>query len=693
MALSGSFSSSIESGHYKLRIDWSATQNVANNTSKITAVMYLVNDWRINISTRSDNSTSIAGVAKTWSSPAINGTGTTKLGTVTSDTITHKADGTAQAYISATFYVRATLSGTYYEKITASQTVTLNTIPRATTPTLSASSADMGTSITIRTPRASSSFTHDLAYSFAGGSYVSIATGVATSKTWTVADVASKIPNATSGTMTIRCITKNGSTTIGTKTVLLTAKVPASVVPSINTLIHSEAVAGMAVQFGHYIQSKSKLALDIGAAGSKGSTIKSYSTTFDGKTYTGSQWTSGVISRSGTLNLVTTVTDSRGRTAKQTLPITVLAYTAPKISAFKVQRCNSAGAVDETNGTYAKLTLTYAVASLNSSNTAAVKVEYRSSTASEYSALISKTGAALSGSSTYLPTGVTFPTDNQYTMRLTVTDWFGASSAYTAILPSGAVVLDLKADGLGIAFGKTAEQTGVDFGWSAKGAVLGLWQATQYVQEGDNLNDYTQPGVYGIPGNDIAQSLTNCPTILAGTLRVWSGGGLDKVSGEWAYIMQEYHPIVSREPVYRRQLSTDASGAWIAQEWQASTLRNQKVLWSGAYFMGGSHTATLSEKVSQQDRGIVLVFSYYAGSAKNYDFNFKFIPKEFVKTFPGAGSEFFMVNPEFTAACVKYLYIHDDKIVGYDANATSGTGSIGITFKNNAYVLRYVIGV
>ena len=37
MASSGSFSGSIVSGHYQLRVDWSQAQNVSANTSTITA--------------------------------------------------------------------------------------------------------------------------------------------------------------------------------------------------------------------------------------------------------------------------------------------------------------------------------------------------------------------------------------------------------------------------------------------------------------------------------------------------------------------------------------------------------------------------------------------------------------------------------------------------------------------------------
>lgn len=471
MALSGSFSGSVAGGNYKLRVDWSATQNVTNNTSKISCVMYLVqaSSWSLNISSRSDNTTTINGTNFTWSSPAIsNGGGkTTKLATVTSGNITHNADGTKSVTLTARFNIEATISGVYYGTITASDTVTLNTIPRATQPSLSASSANMGATVTVSMPRASSSFTHDLAYRLGSGSYVSVATGRGTSYTWTVPDVASQLPSATSGKLTLRCITKNGSTTIGAKYAYLTAKVPSNVVPTVGTVTLSEATSGLAAQFGAYIQGKSKLKVSIAASGAKGSTITAYSTTLLGKTYTGSSWTSPVLSGSGSISLVTKVKDSRGRwSAAKTTTISVLAYSTPKVTALSAYRVDAAGAADE-QGEYIRVDYGYSVTSLGSKNTASMVIEYKRSTEDTWAQLL--TGTALSASTSARPTTPTFSVDYQYDVRLTVTDWFGAAPTRTTILPSGAVILDLLANGKGIALGKTAEQEGIDFGWNMAG--------------------------------------------------------------------------------------------------------------------------------------------------------------------------------------------------------------------------------
>lgn len=522
MALSGTFSGSAVSGNYKLRVDWSASQNVSKNTSKITCVMYLVqaSSWSLGIGTRDDNKTVINGTTYTWDSPAINNSGgkTTKLATVTSGNITHNADGTKSVTITATFELNATISGTYRDTITASATITLNTIPRATQPTLSASSADMGATVTVSMPRASGNFTHDLAYKLGSGSYVSIATGRGTSYSWTVPDVATQLPSATSGKLTLRCITKNGSTTIGTKYAYLTAKVPASVVPAAPTLTITEATAGLAAQFGAYVQNKSKVKVTIAASGVKGSTITAYQTTLLGKTFTGSSFTSGLLTGSGTVKLVTKVKDSRGRwSAAKTTNITVLAYSTPLIQALRVYRVDSSGAADE-QGEYLRVDYRYSVTSLGSKNTANAVIEYKRSTADTWTTLLTNT--ALSADTSVKPASPTFSTDYQYDIRLTVTDWFGASRTYLATLPTGAVILDLLASGKGIAFGKTAEREGIDFGWDLVGYAAATGAGK--VRLGGLLIQWggvtITPSAAGTPTNALVtfeEPFTATPTVLA----------------------------------------------------------------------------------------------------------------------------------------------------------------------------------
>lgn len=127
---------------------------------------------------------------------------------------------------------------------------------------------------------------------------------------------------------------------------------------------------------------------------------------------------------------------------------------------------------------------------------------------------------------------------------------------------------------------------------------------------------------------------------------------------------------------------------------------NSQILWEGAYYMTGTHTASFkytdgtAAKASQQPNGIVLVFSAFSsGTAQDWGFHCFFVPKVAIATKSGKGHTFILASSKFDNIATKYLYISDDKITGNDANEATGTAASGIKYTNNGYVLRYVIGV
>lgn len=121
-----------------------------------------------------------------------------------------------------------------------------------------------------------------------------------------------------------------------------------------------------------------------------------------------------------------------------------------------------------------------------------------------------------------------------------------------------------------------------------------------------------------------------------------------------------------------------------------------KVLWSGAYCMDASQTIPLSEPISSQPNGIVLVFSGYDNDshvAQDSSINTFFVSKKQVELFSSVGHTFLLgINAEFGGMAAKYLYFEDTQISGHSGNTSAGTNS-GITYNNGNYVLRYVIGV
>lgn len=81
---------------------------------------------------------------------------------------------------------------------------------------------------------------------------------------------AGQIPNATSGTLTFTVDTMNGSTKIGTKTVSVTAYLPASVVPTCNIA----SLSNTNNTFGCYAKLLSGVKVKPTASGVYGSSIK-----------------------------------------------------------------------------------------------------------------------------------------------------------------------------------------------------------------------------------------------------------------------------------------------------------------------------------------------------------------------------------------------------------------------------------
>ena len=116
---------------------------------------------------------------------------------------------------------------------------------------------------------------------------------------------------------------------------------------------------------------------------------------------------------------------------------------------------------------------------------------------------------------------------------------------------------------------------------------------------------------------------------------------------------------------------------------------SKKVLWSHAgMFLNEGQSINLSEKLSDQKRGIVLVLSRYeSGASQDYGYCTYFVPKECL--------DFGVGNPGFDIPLVKYsdgsivtgskyIYVSDNKINGAATNGTS---------PNSGWVFRYAIGV
>ena len=347
----------------------------------------------------------------------------------------------------------------------SSVTMTVTYTEAASVPTVSASSVNLGSAVTITTNRLTTSATHTLTYAF-GSTSGTIATGVGDSVSWTPGlALAAQIPNATSGLCTITCKTFVSGTETGSSSVTLTLNVPSSVVPSISSVSVEEASSGIAAQFGGYVRTRSKLSVSISAAGAQGSTISSYRTTLDNVTYTSSSFTSNTLYTAGTLTMTVTVTDSRGRTATTSKSIPVLDYSPPSLTAFRAERCNTNGSAAQMDGTKVRVSLAGSVSSVGSRNTISCAVYYKLSTATAWTQATTVSASNYAVSATNLLLSPTFDTLSSYDLKVRLTDYFYYVEQ-TVSIGTKQVLMDFYSGGNGIAFGKVAESAEkVEFGW------------------------------------------------------------------------------------------------------------------------------------------------------------------------------------------------------------------------------------
>lgn len=481
MALSGTFSKVYKG--YTYQISWTATQNISKNCSTITCTHKLICEptYSLYINSRS-NTCVVNKKSKSFTSDAINTDGgtTITLGKTT-HTVNHNSDGTGSFSITGTFNMQATIVGVYVSSIVTSGRATLNTIPRASSLSLSTSRVNVGSSITANISRASSSFTHTVEF-YINSTYHQTYPSVATSQKFTIpTSWYAAMSSSTSCTAYCRITTYSGSTQIGSQVKKsFTVVVPSGVVPK----IEANAITLTPQTYNYLIHGKNKIKVEINkdkCSAGTGSSIKSY--TFSGsgisKTTTSTSVTSANnITASATSNTTLTytvkVTDSRGRTASQSKTITCYAYSIPSFTSFNAYRSDSKGNANN-NGTYIKCSFGINFKPVNSTNDVTVEIFYKKSTASSYSSTavssyssttvsansISKSGSKILGS---------IALDSTYIVYATVTDnYSGKSTSSTITVFGSSRILNISKDGTGFAIGKMAESNNLfECRWNAK---------------------------------------------------------------------------------------------------------------------------------------------------------------------------------------------------------------------------------
>ena len=327
-------------------------------------------------------------------------------------------------------------------------------------PTLSSNRVVMGSPITIYTNRHSSSFTHNLTYSFCGTTGV-IGEGVEVNCNWSPdLWMASAIPNDTEGECIIYCTTFNDGVQIGTpQEVTCTLVVPDNeqTKPSVSmelSLICDHPFDGL------ILQNLTKVDAEIFAEGKYDAGIVASQMAVGNAVYE-DPFVSEYITQTGEVAVTAKATDSRGYVGSTTQTIHVIPYGKPAIvpvdgeTNIVCTRCDENGNITD-SGTYLKVKAKkiYSPVVADGVQRNFCQIRYRCnggwvtipSDGDEVDTIIA---------------GVVTSTTSSYTIEVGVVDDLGYEDSVVIIVPSDNVEFHLRNGGDGAAFGEYAQDAKV----------------------------------------------------------------------------------------------------------------------------------------------------------------------------------------------------------------------------------------
>ena len=247
-------------------------------------------------------------------------------------------------------------------------------------------------------------------------------------------------PSATTISATATVTTYNGDTAVGTASAAVTITADDGMRPQISegwataAPYNIGAVAGLTGYIAGYSQAEisfdaAKLTQAAGAA------LASVTVTCSGAVVAAAPYRTPILL--GAADVVCTATDSRGRTATQTIRIEPMAYAPPTLSQVQILRCTAAG-VEAEDGNYYSAKATATFSALGGQNTLTLTAAH-------------KIQGGVYGTETPLTSGETaiigtISPDSTYQVRITATDALGNTAVTVTSLPTRQWALKFRAD-------------------------------------------------------------------------------------------------------------------------------------------------------------------------------------------------------------------------------------------------------
>lgn len=351
------------------------------------------------------------------------------------------------------------------------KTLTLTTIPRASTIYSVTNNVTLGDKCSVSWFPKSTSFKYKLQFNLGGWRLVTdiIQPNQTSLYTHTVTiplEVANQITDSTTGTMEVSLQTIDFAT-FSTKTFTVTVPDNDKTKPSVTMSL--SPISSLPETFnGLYIQNKTGVMADFtGSEAKYSASVSSCSMSVDGKTYE-SSYRSDLLSKYGIITVEGKVTDSRGYSASQTQDITVIPYLKPSIipyngeSSIVCKRCDSNGNLTP-SGTCLriKVGIQYSKVVVDDvqKNFCLLRLQYKTEengTWGDWIDIISK-GSSLYAVDTVLK-DINLSNTTTYLVQIEAIDDIGESHTMIITIPTADCTFHLKQGGKAVGIGKYAEK-------------------------------------------------------------------------------------------------------------------------------------------------------------------------------------------------------------------------------------------
>lgn len=423
------------------------TQSVANNRTPFTYTIKIrrVNNWNDNFIGNADvtftmGGTSVVSITNKWWS--IHGDTITKEYTLASGSfnVYHDSNGKKTAAIYVRVDPNVSNAGASWgtaEVMTISKSLTLPTIPRATTITSVGNITTASTRIAVNVSRKTSSFTHSMNL-YIGSTFIAEWSGSTAnfngSKTLPLDTThrtrmlnAIKTSTSATGRFTVR--TFSGSTTIGYSTKNITISVHSGAVP---TLTSSKFTTTVETKYNLSGITKAILVQHAGTLSysapwvmATGASVKSRTTTFAGKSLSTSAG-AFVSGSSGNQTITTKVTDSRGRSGSLSKTFNVLPYSPAKLEVAYVGRPRDTNTAKH----YLEVELYLTVHDFNSENKYRVRIQTKETGTSAWSTAhtVNYSGGTSRVKRTYVPSQI-YDETKSYDVRIILEDELSSATS------------------------------------------------------------------------------------------------------------------------------------------------------------------------------------------------------------------------------------------------------------------------